>query len=41
MSERSELQQHGAFFAATRRSAHWCTAASEMRDGSNDWMVHQ
>jgi hypothetical protein len=41
MSERSELHQHGAFFAAQRRSAHWCTTAAATRDVSNDWMVHQ
>jgi hypothetical protein len=23
MNERSEFQQHGAFFAAQRRSGHW------------------
>jgi hypothetical protein len=41
MSERSELQQYGAFFAAPRRSAHWCPAASVLLDVSHDWMVHQ
>jgi hypothetical protein len=41
MSERSELQQHGAFFAAQRRSGHWCTAASELPHASKDWMLHQ
>jgi hypothetical protein len=41
MSERSELHQYGAFFAAQRRSAHWRTAALAIRDVSSDWMVHQ
>ncbi len=29
MSERSELQRHGAFFDAQRRSGHWCPVSSE------------
>jgi hypothetical protein len=41
MSERSEFQQYVAVFAAQRRSAHWCPAASVMLDVSNDGMVHQ
>jgi hypothetical protein len=28
MSERSELHHYGAFFAAQRRSAHWCLVMS-------------
>ena len=41
MSERSELQQHGAFFAAQRRTVHWCPVVSPTINVSNDWMVHQ
>jgi hypothetical protein len=41
MSERSELQQYGACFAAQRRSAHWCRAASVLLDVSYDRTVHQ
>jgi hypothetical protein len=41
MSERSELQQYGAFFAAQWRSAHWCPSTSVLLDVSHDWMVQQ
>jgi hypothetical protein len=41
MSERSELQRHGACFAALRRNAHWCPSVSEPAIASHDSMVHQ
>ena len=41
MSERSELEQHGAFFAAQRRSAHWCLMSAGRASPSHDSMVHQ
>jgi hypothetical protein len=41
MSERSELQQHGACFAAKRRRGHWCPVMSPTVKWRNGWMVHQ
>jgi hypothetical protein len=41
MSERSELQGHGADFGAERRSAHWCLAEFESVDHLHDSMVHR
>ena len=41
MSERSELQRHGAFFAAQRRRAHWCPVSREVAGAAHDWMMHQ
>ncbi len=41
MSERSELQQHGAFFGAKRRSVHWCTAEIDPVKDVHESMVHQ
>jgi hypothetical protein len=41
MSERSELQDYGAFFAVQRRSAHWCAMVEQMRSPSHESMVHQ
>jgi hypothetical protein len=41
MSERIELQQHGRFFAAQRRSGHWCLAVSDLADPSRRMMGHQ
>jgi hypothetical protein len=34
MSERGELQQHGAF-------AHWCPPITQLSVSAHDWMVHQ
>ena len=41
VSERSELQQHGAFFGAQRRSAHWCPAEIASVEHVHDSMEHQ
>jgi hypothetical protein len=40
MSERSELQHHGAWLAVQRRAAHWCTARRRWAELHED-MVHQ
>ena len=41
VSERSELERHGAVFAPPRRSAHWCPSSSEVAGASPDSTVHQ
>ena len=41
MSERSELQHHGAFFGAQRRSAHWCPVEIDPVEHVHESMVHQ
>jgi hypothetical protein len=41
MSERSELQQHGAFLGAQRRGAHWCPVDADTVKHLDKSMVHQ
>jgi hypothetical protein len=41
MSERSELHQYGAFFAAQRRSAHRRYWGRDEVSDVNDWTVRR
>jgi hypothetical protein len=41
MSERSELEQQRVFFAAQRRTAHWCRQFDHELSPSHLLEVHQ